>query len=145
MKNLCADRKRLNLPKAWERVTCFFSETALQALYQLSVHHITTLWSAIWARWQIRIGWTTCHCRDNAKIASGYQWSTGQSLNLAALRAGTECSVCLRLIASCRIVSPFWLSHTHRVEWRWLLVTGFEKQPRFQLSKAEVRRLLMVN
>ena len=71
MKILCVDRRTLNLQKAQERPTCLFSETALKALYQHSVHHISTLWSTVWKRWQIRSGLTTCHCHNNAKTASG--------------------------------------------------------------------------
>lgn len=43
--------------------------SARKAPYQLSVHHITTLWSTLS---QIRNSWTTCHSHNDAKTATGY-------------------------------------------------------------------------
>ncbi len=134
-KNLCIDRKRINLQKAWEKPACLFSQRTLKVLYELFVH-------LFW--WQIRNCWTTPHRYKDTSTASGLQWNTGQSQNLAAWRAGVDCCVCLRLLANW-IVSPVQLSHTHLADRRWLVVTGFEKQHWFQLGNTEERWPLMDN
>lgn len=114
MKSLCVDSKSLIQQKVWKYnllvlSICPWGITA----YQLCVHCVTISWSTFSAWWQIRNGWTTCHCRNAAETATGYEWHTEQSPNLAALRAGVDSCVFFRLITSCWIVSPVQSSHTH--------------------------------